>query len=368
MTGMKQGFLLISVICSVFSVAPAANGHHSFGAEFEDTDGEISGVVRRARYTNPHPRYQVEVTLADGTTEEWELQGMSVTNMRANGWGADFVEVGDEVRVWGSLGRNNTKKLFIRGLEKSTGELYDPSQRVTQRANPGDVNATVGKNYNYGQLNQDAPFDISGPWRNSYKFRVTVDDLEPKPTPFTAEAAAIYADVEHYDDYSLRCVAPGLPRIFGAPYDMDVLDAGNHYQFIYIEHNTPRRIYMDDRLAPDNFPDTAMGWSVGQWEGEELVIETTKLKGGWLDGSGMPFHGGEDTRIVERYTFAEDKLSIEREMTIYDSYYTQPMVRRRASARDDNLVITEHDSCDPTSYYHDILESGELEQRLGELI
>ena len=57
-----------------------------------------------------------------------------------------------------------------------------------------------------------------------------------------------------------------------------------------------------------------------------LVIETTHLSAGWLDGSGLPM-AGDGTRIVERYEFADDRLSIERTMTIHDPYYTAPLVR-----------------------------------------
>ena len=35
-----------------------------------------------------------------------------------------------------------------------------------------------------------------------------------------------------------------------------------------------------------------MGWSTGNWEGRTLVIETTMLSPGWLDGSGYPMSGG----------------------------------------------------------------------------
>jgi len=59
---------------------------------------------------------------------------------------------------------------------------------------------------------------------------------------------------------------------------------------------------------------------------------------------------------------------MQRTMTIFDDYYTEPLVRTRWSARDDNLMIVEHDSCDPTSYYSDILEDGSLERRLDELL
>lgn len=349
----------------ILAAAQPSRAHHSFSAEFVDTQGEISGVITRARYTNPHSRYQLEVTKPDGSKESWELQASSVTALRSGGWDTDFVQVGDEVTVTGSLGRNGTKKLFVRSLVKADGASYP--QRDS-RADRDELNATPGKDYGYAKLNPDAPFDISGPWRNSYRFRVTVDDLEPKPTPFTEEARALYEATAHYDDSALRCVAPGLPRIFGAPYDMDVVDAGDHYQFVYIEHNTPRRIYMDGRAVPEDYPDRPMGYSVGRWEGEELVIETTRLSSSWLDGSGLPMSGGDGTRIVERYSFTEDRLVMEREMTIHDDYYTEPLVRRRWSARDDDLMLVEHASCDPTSYYHDILEAGELEQRLEELL
>jgi len=359
--------LLAGLLLSAIASSWPATGHHSFSAEFTEDRGEIHGVVTSASYRNPHPRYQVEVTNEDGSQQTWELQASAVTGLRNAGWDRDFVQVGDEVTVQGALGRDGAKKMFIRGLTKANGDSYP--RRTVQARDRNEVHATYGKNYGYAKLNPDAPFDISGPWRNSYRFRVTVDDLEPKPTPFTEEAREIYANTVHYDDYSLRCVAPALPRIFGAPYDMDIVDAGSHYQFVYIEHNTPRRIYMDGREVPENYPDRPMGYSVGRWDGNELVIETTKLaQGFWLDGSGLPMSGGDGTRIVERYTFAEDLLSMEREMTIYDDFYSEPLVRRRWSARDDYIMITEHDSCDPTSYYSDILEDGSLQRRLDEIL
>ena len=346
--------------------ARAVLAHHSFAADFIEKDGTIHGVVTGGRFTNPHPRYQVEVTNPDGSKEKWELQGSSVTTLTSAGWKSDFLMPGDEITVTGSLGRDGAKKLFIKTVVKANGDTYPPKN--VARKNPNEIRATVGKNYGYAKVNKDAPFDISGPWRNGYKFHVTVDDLDPKPTPFTAAGKAKFDSTVHNDDYSLRCVAPGLPRIFGAPYDMEIVDAGSEYVFTYIEHNTPRRVYMDGRTPPEDYPDRPMGYSVGHWEGEELVIETTHLKGGWLDGSGLPFMGGKDTRIEERYTFAKDRLSMERVMTIYDGYYTKPLVRHRASARDDEMVLTEHDSCDPTSYYSDLLEAGELEKRIHALL
>jgi hypothetical protein len=55
---------------------------------------------------------------------------------------------------------------------------------------------------------------------------------------------------------------------------------------------------------------------------------------------------------------------MDREMTIYDPYYTAPIVRRRGSARGDAIDLVEHASCDPRSYYRDLREAGRLDDFL----
>src|SRR5690606_10658216 len=101
------------------------------------------------------------------------------------------------------------------------------------------------------------------------------------------------------------------------------------------------RVWMDGRSPPESTPDSTLGFSVGHWEGRTLVIETTHLLPAWLDGSGLPM-SGDGTRVVERYDYGADGLAVDRTMTIYDpKYYTQPLVRKRGSARDDNADITE---------------------------
>ncbi len=207
--------------------------------------------------------------------------------------------------------------------------------------------------------------NITGYWDNRYKFHVTVDDFEPRPMPLTPEARAIYDGRKYGDDKVLRCLPAGLPRIFGSPYPVQVLDAGTHYLMVFMQDNTPRRVWMDDRKPPAEQPLTSMGFSKGHWEGRTLVIETTMLAPGWLDGSGYPMSGGNDTRIVERWTVAQDGLTMERTMTVYDKLYTAPLVRTRGSQRGDASVgLIESEPCDATPFYHELMQRGELEKRL----
>jgi len=122
-----------------------------------------------------------------------------------------------------------------------------------------------------------------------------------------------------------------------------------------------RRIWLDGRESPKDLFPSPMGFSRGKWDGEVFVIETTHLEPGWLDGSGLPM-SGEGTRLVETYAISEDRLTMERKMTIYDPYYTEPLVRVRGSSRDDNIELIEGGSgCDPVSFYRDLWDQGLLE-------
>lgn len=361
---LKTSFFLYLLATLLYAANSSA--HHSFGAEFDaDALGELTGVVTQIRFSNPHVRYRVDVTSTDGSVESWELQAASVTSLRGQNWVRDSVKVGDVVSVAGQLGRNGAKKLFIRGIQTNDGRSFG---RVAGSAiNAGTQEDTVIANaqggYGFGEVSSKYPADITGYWNNGYKFRVTVDDLEPKPVSFTPQGRALYESVGKYDDPALRCLAYGLPRLFGNPYNMTIYDAGSHYLFLYVDHNSPRRIWMDGRAPDANMPSTSNGFSVGRWQGDELFIETTHLTSGWLDGSGYPM-SGEGTRIEERYTVSDDQLTIDRVMTIHDPYYTTPLTRVRGSARRNNLDVYEQSACDPTGYFSDLNDAGMLEKYL----
>jgi hypothetical protein len=122
---------------------------------------------------------------------------------------------------------------------------------------------------------------------------------------------------------------------------------------------------MDGRKPPAEQPPTSMGFSNGHWEGRTLVIETTMLLPGWLDGSGYPMSGGADTRIVERWTPAANGLTMDRTMTIYDKAYTAPLVRTRGSQRGDETVgLIESEPCDPRPFLNEMQQKGELDRVL----
>ena len=349
---------------AVMVAAPGASSwaHHAFVTEFiPDEEGEVEGQVTEVIWANPHIRYGVEVRMPDGSTEEWFLQppGNLPTYRREN-WSEDTVQVGDFVRATGNLGRDGMKRLYATCIHLESG------RRLGRCVAAGSVREIIADpDVDYTVIPNKYEVDISGYWMNRYNFRPTVDDFEPKPMPFTPESRAIYESRQFGDDHVLRCLAPGLPRIFGSPYSMEVLDGGTHYFMLFLQNNSPRWVWMDGRAAAQDHPLTSMGFSTGRWEDRILVIETTHLEPGWLDGSGYPMSGGDGTRIVERWTVADDGLTMDRVMTIHDDLYTEPLVRTRGSQRADaSDGLIESPVCDPNSHYRDLYERGLLEHTL----
>jgi Family of unknown function (DUF6152) len=342
----------------------AALAHHAFVTEFDpDTDGRVEGTVTKVWWMNPHIRYDVDVKLDDGTIDHWSLHppGNLPTYRREN-WTAETLKAGDHVVATGNLGRDGAKKLYATCIWLDSGRQLG---RCVNALTTSEVTASPDVDYTYTQAK--FPVDITGFWDNRYLFHTTVDDLEPKPMPMTDAAAKIYAGRKYGDDYALRCLPVGLPRIFGSPYPVEVLNAGDHYVMVFLQDNTPRWVYMDGRSAPDDQPLSSMGFSTGHWEGRTLVIETDHLTPGWLDGTGYPMTGDDGTRIVERWTVADDGLTIARTMTIYDDYYTKPLVRTRGSERGDRHDLVESPPCDATTFYYEQYENGELEERFESL-
>jgi hypothetical protein len=107
--------------------APITDAHHSFAAEFDyDAMGTIEGEVIEVLFVNPHVRYFVAVVDAAGNEAIWDTQTSSVSALTRYGWSKDTIELGDKVKFTGNLGRDNTRKLWIREAVLEDGTTVRP--------------------------------------------------------------------------------------------------------------------------------------------------------------------------------------------------------------------------------------------------
>ena len=64
-----------------------------------------------------------------------------------------------------------------------------------------------------------------------------------------------------------------------------------------------RQIFLDGRAHPKDPQPSWLGYSIGRWEGDVLVVETIGFNDKtWLDGLGHPH--SEEMRLTERFSRA----------------------------------------------------------------
>jgi len=145
--------------------------------------------------------------------------------------------------------------------------------------------------------------DFSGVWEpemNPYRFSVTQDPKED--AIFRPAAGAIFmANVKdlHRDDPVTNCLPGGPADLMSAMYR--IIQSPTIVAQMY-ETGTGRfrQIYMDGRKLPRDPNPTWLGYSIGRWEGDTLVVESVGFNDRtWLDRVGHPH--SEQLRITERF-------------------------------------------------------------------
>jgi hypothetical protein len=117
----------ITIVAALWFLARGASSHHSFAAEFDyDATGTIEGEVIEVLFVNPHARYFVAVIDEAGSETIWDTQTMSVSALTRFGWTEDTIRIGDKVVMQGNLGRENTRKLWIREVTMTDGRVIRP--------------------------------------------------------------------------------------------------------------------------------------------------------------------------------------------------------------------------------------------------
>jgi hypothetical protein len=184
--------------------------------------------------------------------------------------------------------------------------------------------------------------NISGVWRiENYKLYNTprserlLHTLDGSDPPMQDWARKLYlkraddADAGRpYPSTTARCLPGGMPAMmFGAPFPFQIIQSPGQVTTVHEEQHAFRLIYLDQALPVDPDP-TFMGYSVGHWEGDTLVVETIGLVDRTtMDFSGMPHT--EQLKITERIRRVSPR-QLEDILTFDDpGTFTKPWSTRR---------------------------------------
>jgi hypothetical protein len=140
------------------------------------------------------------------------------------------------------------------------------------------------------------------------------------------------------DSIGPRCLPSGLPMVELFPFPKRIVQTPTLIAVLY-EGEVPRQIHMDGRRLPADPHPAWVGYSVGKWEGDTLVVETVGLNPrSALDAFGHP--RSDAMRLKERWR-RPDYGHLIVQMTIEDSkYYSKPIAIQYSATLvpDDDLL------------------------------
>ncbi len=149
----------------------------------------------------------------------------------------------------------------------------------------------------------------------------------PGGLPFTPWAAALRKerkDNNNKDNPDAHCLPLGLTQLHMHPQPRKIIQTPGLIVILYEAQAGVRQIFMDGRPLPNNDPQPWWyGYSIGHWDGDTLVVETTGFRDDvWLDVEGSPLtNTGKMTERFRRVNFGH----LEIEITIEDpKAYTRP--------------------------------------------
>ena len=121
--------------------------------------------------------------------------------------------------------------------------------------------------------------------------------------PYKPEWEAKSADAAKnhmFDEPYAHCLPSGVPTNFGIQMGFQIVHDKTALVFAWDTAEASRVIYTDDRKHVPANVKLYQGDSVGHWEGDVLVVDTTSQATGWWDASGAVH--SDAVHVVEKFT------------------------------------------------------------------
>ncbi len=293
---------LAVAVVAAFIASPVV-GHHS--AVIFDTNSAVAftGTVVRYDWTNPHVYIYVETRTDTGDPVVWQLETDATSILARSGWTSESLTAGDEVVIRANPEKNTERShALLVSLATEDG--------IVLTARSGGRAALIGAT------------DLSGVWdglRGTATRRFIYGAL-------TEKGRAVQAQYSESKNPVSDCVPFPLPSIVAAPYLNEIEIRADRILIRSELFNVERTIYMDGREHPTNGHRTNQGHSIGWWEGDVLVVDTTLFADNRA-GNRSGIASGAEKHVVERFELNEDGTEVAIEFVVEDpEYLAEPMI------------------------------------------
>ena len=303
-------------------VSSAVIGHHGpvTNPALYEADGltEVEGVITDVFWQNPHPRFRVRVRDENNQETTWELElgGSPISWGRQSLGAEDFPAEGDNVRAAGYLSRRDEHSMGVLHMLFPSGvELVNGNRELRW----SDVRLT-----GTGQQPDSARVAAAESAARSI-FRVWYRDADgtgahPPPSDYTPlltergrALAATYDPVTQNPELECR---QGMPGTIFDPVPMHIVDEGDRILIRVQEYDVERIVNLSTDAVGPGAERTPLGYSVGRWDGDTLIVDTTLVDFPYIDPYGTP--QSDQATYHETFTLAETGDVLNYSLTVTD--------------------------------------------------
>jgi hypothetical protein len=294
--------MLFPIRALAISLLPCvAFGHHS-QAFYSNVFSEMEGELVAVEWRNPHIRIVLRTVNSTGDEVLQRIETNSIYYLRRAGTSKDRVQVGDRVNIGGYAAKEAGGDFLGAEIVLADGQHHFLLR---------DVRGEVASQFK-DQI-QDTVAEDRGIFR---VWSIPKQNDRELHIPLTEAAIAKAASFDPLDNFSTRCEPAGMPRLMWYPHPYEFVDEGDKILLRIEMYDTVRTIHLDQAAVPENEPFSRLGYSIGRWEDNVLVVNTTHLNWNFYDTRGVP--QSDAAEVVERFTLSDDQSRLDYFITTTD--------------------------------------------------
>lgn len=296
---------LLALACAVSLSFPLqALAHHSAAAFDTQQEVKTTGTVTAYRFANPHVYITLQAKKADGTAIVLEVEAGAASVLNGLGFTRSSIAVGDVVTIVGNPARSRPDTLMLgKDLYKRDGTYY-----------PLNINSRTI----YAARN-DVATSIAGTWFSPSSEFYGFLAGAPK-WPFTEKGKAALAAFDPKATTQKDCIPVGAPTLMFYPVANTITVQRDRVVMKVDWMESERTIFLDGRSHPPASDTSLHGHSVGRWEGDTLVAETTNFREHPM-GLSTTLPSSTQKRLVERFRLSQDRKRLSYSGVMEDPVY-----------------------------------------------
>ena len=330
-------------------VASTASAHHGSTSQFDQSKTlEVSGVVVKIRFVNPHSYVYFDVTTDSGEVQNWRCEMRAATALKRSGWSADMFPEGTRIQVKGVPAWREPHGCYINEFSLDDGEAIARNERLE------GAEVAVNTEDRPSVLENGQP-NISGDWAEPLPGPGGPAGRPPPGGPggpggrpprggpggpggrySPSEAGlAASANFDREDNPRYNCEATNIFHDWTFDQHINRIEQNeDSVTMTYGFMDIVRTIHLGMAEHPAEITPSRAGHSIGKWDGNTLTVDTVGFAEGYLDGRGGTKHS-DQMHTVEKFVFDPVEVTLSRTYEGEDSLYLT-----KAFTGDDKLLLS----------------------------